>query len=80
MSNTAKLMLALVVLALAMPAIANPITEPDSRSPRLTEQTTFFAGDDGEVWLVTYVDLDGSGTFNDRAEFINAVLLRPAQR
>jgi hypothetical protein len=35
---------------------------------------------DGEIWLVIYVDLDGSGTFNDRREFLDARLLRPAQR
>ncbi len=80
MSNAAKLMLALVVLALAVPAVANRITDLDVVAPNPRAQTTTMIGDDGEIWLVTYIDLDGSGTFNDRREFIDAVLLRPAQR
>ncbi len=81
MSNATKLILALVVLALAaLPALANPFTEPDLTPPNLVAQTTIMFGDDGEIWLVTYVDLDGSGTFNDRREFLRAELLRPAQR
>lgn len=81
MSNSAKLMLALIVLALAVPVLAAPISELNIVVvPQLRAQTTTMTADDGEIWLVTYVDLGGSGTFNDRREFIDAVLLRPAQR
>ena len=78
MSNVAKLMLALVVLALAVPVVANPIT--DVSGPNSGPQTTTMNGDDSEIWLILYVDRDGSGTFNDRAEFIAARLIQPAQR
>lgn len=80
MSNVTKLMLALLVLALAVPALAIPNADPNVVDRNNNAQTTIMPGDDGEIWLVTYVDLDGSGTFNDRREFIDAVLLRPAQR
>ena len=80
MSNVTKLMLALLVLALAVPALAIPNADPNVVDRNRNAQTTFMPGDDGEIWSVTYVDLDGSGTFNDRREFIDAVLLRPAQR
>ncbi len=63
-----------------VPAVADPLTELDRIGPNPNVQTTTMPGDDGEIWLVTYIDLDGSGTFNDRREFIDAVLLRPAQR
>ncbi len=80
MSNTAKLMLALLVLALAVPAVAGLNADPNLVNPNQNRQTTTMIGDDGEIWLVTYIDLDGSGTFNDRREFLDAVLIRPAQR
>ncbi len=81
MSNTMKLMLASVLLVVAvLPALANPLTELVLDSSDLVPQTTIFVDNEGEVWLVTYIDLDGSGTFNDRREFLRAELLRPAQR
>ena len=80
MSNATKIMLGLVVLALALPAAANPLTEPDLDSTHPRAQTTTMTNVDGEIWLVIYVDLDGSGTFNDRREFLDARLLRPVQR
>ena len=80
MSNAMKIMLALVVLALALPAAADPLTEPDIAPMNPRAQTTTMTNADGEIWLVIYVDLDGSGTFNDRREFLDAILLRPVQR
>ena len=79
MSNLARLILVLALLALATPAVAGENHDLD-RARNSTPQTTEVIGADGQIWLVTYRDLDGSGTFNDRNEFISVVLLRPPQR
>lgn len=79
MSNAARSILALVVLALAMPVLATGIDELDLAIPPDAQTATVTNGE-GEIWLVIYNDLDGSGTFNDRREFLRAILLQGQQR
>ncbi len=79
MSTATKSILALVVLALAMPALADGISEVDlDIPPNVQTATVTLPG--GEIWLIIYIDLDGSGTFNDRRELLRAVLLQGEQR
>lgn len=79
MSTATKSILALVVLALAMPALADGISEVEiDIPPNVQTATVTLPG--GEIWLIIYIDLDGSGTFNDRRELLRAVLLQGEQR
>ena len=79
MSTATKSILALVVLALAMPALADGISEVEIEIPP-NVQTATVTLPGGEIWLIIYIDLDGSGTFNDRRELLRAVLLQGEQR
>ncbi len=79
MSTATKSILALVVLALAMPALADGISEVEIDIPP-NAQTATVTLPGGEIWLIIYIDLDGSGTFNDRRELLRAVLLQGQQR
>lgn len=79
MSTATKSILALVVLALAMPALADGISEVEiDIPPNVQTATVTLPG--GEIWLIIYIDLDGSGTFNDRRELLRAILLQGEQR